>query len=80
MPKKQAQTMSQARQRRLFELPGLADRAEEAESESMPLSASQRLDKERWKAARYASIVALAPPLFVLALGSALIWALGGFR
>jgi len=46
----------------------------------MPLSASQRLDKERWKAARYASIVALAPPIFILALGSALIWAVKGLR
>jgi hypothetical protein len=37
-------------------------------------------EKERWEAVRYASIVALVPPLFVLALGSALIWAFRGFR
>jgi len=54
--------------------------AEEAESESMPPSVSQRLETERWEVGRYASIVTLAPPVFVLALGSALLWAVRGFR
>jgi hypothetical protein len=37
-------------------------------------------DKERWEAIRLASVIALLPPAFVLALGSALVWALKGFR
>ena len=37
-------------------------------------------DKERWEAVRYASIVALIPPAFLLAFGSALVWAFRGFR
>jgi hypothetical protein len=36
--------------------------------------------KERREAIHFASIVALAPPAFVLALGSALVWAFRGFR
>jgi hypothetical protein len=36
-------------------------------------------DKERWEAARRASVIALAPPAFVT-LGSALVWAFRGFR
>jgi hypothetical protein len=37
-------------------------------------------DKERWEAVRTGTIVALVPPAFVLALGSALVWAFRGFR
>ena len=37
-------------------------------------------DKERWEAVRLASVIALVPPAFVLALGSALVWAFRGFR
>jgi len=38
------------------------------------------IDKERREAIQFASIVALVPPAFVLALGSALVWAFKGFR
>jgi hypothetical protein len=37
-------------------------------------------DKERWEAVRLASVVALLPPAFMLAVGSALVWAFRGFR
>jgi hypothetical protein len=37
-------------------------------------------DNERWEAVRSASVAALVPPAFVLALGSALVWAFRGFR
>jgi hypothetical protein len=37
-------------------------------------------EKERWEAVRLASVVALLPPAFLLALGSALVWAFRGFR
>jgi hypothetical protein len=36
--------------------------------------------KERWEAVRFASVVALLPPIFLLALGTALVWAFRGFR
>jgi hypothetical protein len=38
------------------------------------------IGKERRKAIQFAIVVALVPPAFVLALGSALIWAFRGFR
>jgi hypothetical protein len=38
------------------------------------------LDKENVAAFRSAILPALVPPIFVLALGSALMWALRGFR
>jgi hypothetical protein len=37
-------------------------------------------DKERWEAGRLAIVLALAPPAFILALGSAFVWAFRGFR
>jgi hypothetical protein len=37
-------------------------------------------DKERWEAVRSACLLALLPPAFMLALGSALVWAFRGFR
>ena len=37
-------------------------------------------DKERWEVVRLASIIALAPPPFISALGTALGWAFRGFR
>jgi hypothetical protein len=37
-------------------------------------------DKERRDAIQFASLLALIPPAFVLALGSALVWAFRGFR
>jgi hypothetical protein len=36
--------------------------------------------KERWEAIRLGSVIALVPPVFLLALGSALVWAFRGFR
>jgi hypothetical protein len=38
------------------------------------------LAKERREAIWFASLVALVPPAFMLALGSALVWAFRGFR
>jgi hypothetical protein len=37
-------------------------------------------DKERWEAVRFASVLALVPPIFLLAFGSALVWVFRGFR
>ena len=37
-------------------------------------------DKERREAIRTGSIIALVPPVIVLVVGSALIWAFRGFR
>ena len=37
-------------------------------------------DKERREAIQFAVVLALLPPIFLLALGSALVWALKGFR
>jgi hypothetical protein len=37
-------------------------------------------DKERRAAIRFAGLLALTPPLLLLALGSALVWAFRGFR
>jgi hypothetical protein len=37
-------------------------------------------DKDRHAAFQFALLLALAPPAFVLALGSALVWAFRGFR
>jgi hypothetical protein len=37
-------------------------------------------DEERRKAIQFASILAFVPPVFLLALGSALVWAFRGFR
>ena len=38
------------------------------------------LDKEQRAALQLAILLALVPPAFVLALGSALVWAVRGFR
>jgi hypothetical protein len=38
------------------------------------------IDKDRREAIQFASLVAIVPPAFVLALGSALVWAFKGFR
>jgi hypothetical protein len=40
----------------------------------------KELEKERRAAIKLASIVALVPPAFTLALGLALVWAFRGFR
>jgi hypothetical protein len=37
-------------------------------------------DKERQAAIRFAGVLALTPPILILALGSALVWAFRGFR
>jgi hypothetical protein len=38
------------------------------------------MDKEQRAALLLAILLALVPPAFVLALGSALVWAMNGFR
>jgi hypothetical protein len=41
---------------------------------------ASRLAEERHAAIRFASVLALAPPALIFAFGSALIWAIRGFR
>ena len=47
---------------------------------SSAFNADVAFDRERRAAVQFATLLALAPPFFVLALGSALRWALLGFR
>ena len=39
-----------------------------------------KVAEERREAIRFASVVAIVPPILLLALGSALVWAFRGFR
>jgi hypothetical protein len=56
------------------ELPSIADLNAELMRRQVDL------DKERRAAIQFAVVLALVPPAFALAFGSALIWAIRGFR
>jgi hypothetical protein len=68
-------------------LPSICDLPANQRSEEFDCSWLQRvkdqlvfMDKKQRAAFQLALILALAPPVFVLALGSALAWAFRGFR
>jgi hypothetical protein len=48
---------------------------------NLAIEADKRAHKARlYEHLWHASVFAIAPPVFILALGSALVWAFGGFR
>ena len=50
------------------------------ESWCLPRSLADPQNKDQLAAFQFALVLALVPPVFVLALGSALVWAFRGFR